>query len=187
VVSLRDYEDFARAFTGIGKAHAALLNLKAGRTIFITVAAEDGTPILAANPVLLRLVGALRNSGDPLVRFEVQPHREALFNVRLRVKRDHAYSRETVSAAVDEALHTAFSFDTREFGQPVSRSEVIAVADGVPGVVAVDLEHFYRRGARRLATRISAEGPRADGAGNGIAAELLTLAPGPLEWLGEMP
>jgi hypothetical protein len=64
---------------------------------------------------------------------------------------------------------------------------VIAVADGVPGVVAVDVEHFYRGTTRTRETRLVAEPPRADAAGAGIAAELLMLAPGPLEWLGEMP
>jgi predicted phage baseplate assembly protein len=186
-VSLRDYEDFARAFTGIGKAHAAVLNLKAGRTIFITVAAEDGAPLSSTNPVLTRLVGALRKSGDPLVRFEVQPNREATFQLRLRVKRDPAYLRDAVTAAIESALHAAFSFDTREFGQPVALSEVIAVADGVAGVIAVDVDHFYRGTKRVLARRLAAALPHVDASGNGVAAELLTLAPGPLEWLGEMP
>jgi len=186
-VSLRDYEDFARAFTGIGKAHAAVLNLKAGRTVFITVAGEEGAALSPTNPVLTRLVGALRSSGDPLVRFEVQPYRAAHFNARLRVKRDPAHAPEAVFAAIEDALHAAFSFEAREFGQSVALSEVVAVADGVPGVVAVDVEHCYRGTARRLQRRIAAEQPHADAAGKGVPAELLTLAPGPLEWLGEMP
>jgi predicted phage baseplate assembly protein len=186
-VSLRDYEDFARAFTGIAKAHAAVLTLKAGRTIFITVAGEDGAKLSPTNPVLVRLLEALRQSGDPLVRFEVQPYRDVTFALGLRVKRDETYTREAVVAAVERALHDAFSFDAREFGQSVALSEVIAVADGVPGVIAVDVEHFYRGATKTRETRLVAEQPRADAAGNGLAAELLTLVPGSLEWLGEMP
>ncbi len=34
-------------------------------------------------------------------------------------------------------------FDARELGQPVQQSDVIAVAQGVPGVVAVDLDLLY--------------------------------------------
>ena len=41
-VSLLDYEDFARAFTGVVKANATVLPLRGGRTIVVTVAFEGG-------------------------------------------------------------------------------------------------------------------------------------------------
>lgn len=186
-VSIRDYEDFARAFTGIAKARAAVLNLRAGRTVVVTVAGADGVTFAPGHPTLTRLVNALRASGDPLVRFEVLPHREAHFRLELRVKLDPARVPETVLRAVETALRDAFSFEARDFGQGVARSEVIAVVDGVPGVVAVDVDRFYRGTKRRLDTRLAADPPRIDAAGSPLAAELLTLAPGPLDSLGEMP
>lgn len=186
-VSLRDYEDFSRAFSGIAKAHAAVLNLRAGRTIFITVAGEDGAVIPADDPVLTRLVASLRASGDPHVRFEVASYAPAAFQVRLRVKRKPDTTRTEVFERVEAELHRAFGFEERSFAQGVALSEVIAVADGIEGVEAVDVEHLYRGASQTLAHRLTAAGPRADAAGRGVAAEMLTLAAGPLAWLGEMP
>src|SRR3569833_2744867 len=42
VVSVQYYADYARAYTGIAKAEATVLNTRAGRTVFITVAGDDG-------------------------------------------------------------------------------------------------------------------------------------------------
>ncbi|MCK9495112.1 MAG: putative baseplate assembly protein [Dehalococcoidia bacterium] len=186
-VSLRDYEDFSRAFAGIAKAHAAVLNLRAGRTIFITVAGDAGAVIAPDDPVLTRLVASLRASGDPHVRFEVASYVPASFQVRLRIKRRPDTSRSEVFERVEADLHRVFGFEERAFAQGVALSEVIAVTDGIEGVEAVDVEHFYRNATPTLATRLTAAGPRADAAGRAVAAELLTLADGPLAWLGEMP
>ncbi len=60
VVSLLDYEDFARAFTGIAKAQAQVLQLHAGLTIVITIAGPDGAPADAASPIWTNLLGALQ-------------------------------------------------------------------------------------------------------------------------------
>ena len=78
-----------------------MLNLKAGRTIVSTVVGEGGTKLSSDHPTLVRLVGALRKSGDPLVRFELHPHRDAHFRLRLKVKIDPAHQREMVLVAVE--------------------------------------------------------------------------------------
>ncbi|HET8682125.1 MAG TPA: baseplate J/gp47 family protein, partial [Micromonosporaceae bacterium] len=46
-VSLLDYADYARAFTGVAKASATVLTLPGGRTIVVTVAAAGGAPVPA--------------------------------------------------------------------------------------------------------------------------------------------
>ncbi len=84
VVSLLDYEDFALAFAGIAKAQAAVLPLRGGRTIVVTVAAEDGAPIDSASPVWNNLLAALHAAGDPLVK--VQLLAAQLSSVRLGLK-----------------------------------------------------------------------------------------------------
>jgi hypothetical protein len=56
---------------------------------------------------------------------------------------DARYISDDVIAAVRSALVDAFSFATREFGQPVTASEVTLVAQEVEGVVAVDLDALY--------------------------------------------
>jgi hypothetical protein len=190
-VSLLDYEDFARAFSGIAKAQAQVLQLTAGPTIAITIAAPGGAALTAVSPVWINLLGALRTSGDPHVSVTLLAHQASPFHIGLRVKRDPAYEAKTVLAAVEAVLRAHFTFEARELSQPVQQSDVIAVAQAVPGVVAVDITHLYggtqplaqtavSNQVRLLASRMSVQG--------GVAqpAELLTLHPGPLHRLEEM-
>ena len=48
-----------------------------------------------------------------------------------------------VEVDVEAALRDAFAFEKRSFGQGVTAAEVIAVIQGVPGVVYVDLDALY--------------------------------------------
>ncbi|MFA6262517.1 MAG: putative baseplate assembly protein, partial [Bacteroidia bacterium] len=191
-VSVLDYEDFARAFAGIAKASATVLSLPHGPTVAVTVAGMAGAALTPDNPVWRNLLGALRASGDPHVGLRLLTHAAHPFNLGLKVKVDPAYESKPVLAAVEAALRAAFSFDARELGQPVQQSEVIAVAHGVPGVIAIDLDFLYggsappsqtlkSRQARLLATHMHVS--------NGVpkAAEILTLHPGPFDRLELMP
>jgi predicted phage baseplate assembly protein len=193
-VSLADYADYARAFAGIAKAHAAVLPLPGGRTIVVTVAGPGGQPV--PDEVRGRLADSLRSHGDPLARVEVVPHRPARFRVALKVAVDPDRETATVLAGVEAALRAAFGFDARDFGQPVHKSEVLAVAQGVPGVLGIDLDRLYRRyievpgllwwwWIRWLNDRLLAAGPELVGT-ELFGAELLTLHPQPLDWLEPM-
>src|SRR3569623_2376417 len=185
VVSIRYYEDYARAYTGIAKAQAAVLNTRAGRTVFITVAGDAGAP--PPPTTLAKLLSALKQNGDPLVHCELAVYRAASFRIALRIKRKPDNDGKRVLAAVETALRAAFSFDARNFGQIVARSEVIAVAQEADGVAGVDLDRFYRGTAVTLADRLTPAAATVDGQGNGVAAEVLMLDPGPLDYLEDMP
>jgi hypothetical protein len=185
VVSVQDYEDYARAYAGIAKAQARVLITCAGRTVFITVAGDRGLP--PAPATLDKLRSALQQNGDPLVHCQLAPYNPATFNLALRIKRDPAYEFKQVSADVAGALRAAFAFDARDFGQIVARSEVIAVAQAVDGVVGVDLDYFYRGTTVTLDERLVPAVATVDSYGNAMAAELLLLDPGPLHYLEEMP
>lgn len=193
-VSVLDYEDFARAFGGIAKARAMVLALRAGPTIVVTLAGPTSTPLTTSSPVWTHLLTALQTSGDPHAAIQLLTYQASDFHLGLRVKRDPAYAIKTVLASVESALRTAFSFDARALGQPVQQSEVIAIAQAVPGVVAVDVTHFY--GGTQPSTQTTNTGVPNDRllasrmrAQDGVAlpAELLTLADGPLDLLEEMP
>ena len=174
-VSLRDYEDYARSFAGVAKAHAAVLSLRAGRTIVVSVSASEGQPLSSDSELLDNLASSLREYGDPLVPIEIRHSEPTLFELTLNVKYDPDYLSEAVAAGVREALCDAFSFDERGFCQPVLRSEVIAVAHRVPGVVAVDIDYLFRGGTASLGDRVLASRPCADVNGNPVPAELLVL------------
>ncbi|HYI49225.1 MAG TPA: putative baseplate assembly protein [Allosphingosinicella sp.] len=192
VVSVLDYEDFALAFTGIAKAQARVLNLSAGPTVAITLAGPAGKLVPPAGPVATSLLAALKAGGDPHVAVSLLSYLDSVFHVGIRVKIAADHESETVLAAVEAALRSAFSFDARALGQPVQQSEVIAVAQAVPGVVAVDLEHLYggtepgQQAVTPPSKRLLAKHMHVGG-GAARSAELLRLDPGPLALLEEMP
>ena len=61
------------------------------------------------------------------------------FYISAAVAVDVDYVKENVHAAVRAALANAFSFARRSFGAPVSKAEVLATIQRVPGVIAADL------------------------------------------------
>jgi predicted phage baseplate assembly protein len=159
IVSLRDFEDFARGFSGVGKARAVALWKDRMQLVHITIAAaaptatpdEDGaTSALSTNvvestsPVHANLVEAIRSASDPSQRFRVASYRPLFFNVKARVLVNPRHSSPTVLGDVETALKTAFSFERRAFGQPAMVAEIVATIQGVDGVLATDLDQLYR-------------------------------------------
>ena len=59
-VSVLDYEDFARAYSGIAKAQAGVLQVSGVQTVAITLAAPLGKPLTPVSPVWTNLLGALK-------------------------------------------------------------------------------------------------------------------------------
>lgn len=184
-VSLQDYADFAMAFTGIGLADASVVTLPVGRTIVVTVADTQGAPASAST--IAHLTRSLRGHGDPHVRFVVLGHRPVEFHLAMKVRVAPDRETATVFAAVEAALRTAYAPTARRFGEPVHRSAVVAVVASVPGVVAVDLDRLYRGETPGLANRLLAERAKTGPLADPLAAELLALSDGPLDWLQEMP
>ncbi len=186
-VSLQDYEDYARAYTGITKAQAVVLPIRGIRTIFITVAGPDGAQPEADGPTISGLLDSLKDNSDPFVACKAAAYNSAYFKLALRIKRHPDHDIDIVLAAVEAALRDAFSFDKRDFGQSVARSEVITVAQQVEGVVGVDVDYFYRGTTLALEERLTPAPAGVDDNGDGVAAELLLLDPGPFDNLEEMP
>jgi predicted phage baseplate assembly protein len=186
IVSLQDYQDFARAFAGIAKALATWTWDGQYSGVFVTVAGPKGAAVAEGSPTYENLLAAMQKAGDPRVPLRVRSFRRAYFRLAGKIRLDPEHMPEKVITAITESLRATFSFEARAFGQPVTSSEVIAVIQKVPGVVAVDLDQLYRTDAAAagLEPRLIAETPRA-GATDTVAAELLTLDPRPLE-LGVM-
>ncbi|MGF6227946.1 hypothetical protein QFZ27_001901 [Inquilinus ginsengisoli] len=184
LVSLRNYEDFARGFAGVSKAKADWAWDGEARRILVTVAGVDGAAVDPATGDLFdNLVKALRTLGDPLVRIAVATYRPAYFKLALKVLVHADYLSDLVLAKVEAALRDAYSFDSRGFAPLVSGSEIIATVHGVAGVEAVDLDLFHRTTAPNAAPilhqRLVAQ-PASLVGGELLAAEILTLDPGPL-------
>jgi predicted phage baseplate assembly protein len=181
-VSLLDYEDFARGFAGVAKANAAVLPLRTGRTIVVTVALGS-SPGPESAERLDDLTTTLRAYGDPQVAVTVLAGTQATFRLALKLAVDPAYESDAVLAAVEAALRASYSFDARGFIEPVHRSDVIGVVHSVAGVLAVDVDRLYAGAVPGLAERLLAQQPAVAADGSAVPAGLLLLDPAPLDWL----
>ena len=183
VVSLRDFEDFARTFGGIGKAQATWLWDGERRLVHLTVAAAGGGAVGAG--LVEGLTAAIDAGRTPDQPLRVDSYALLPFGLKAHLKIDPSRIPADVSTAARDALLRAFSFEARDFGQAVTASEVIAVLQGVDGVVAVILETLGGLPGvppPRLPTRT------AHWSGTGIQpAELRIVNPAQIELLEETP
>jgi predicted phage baseplate assembly protein len=157
VVSLSDYEDFARNFSGIAKALATWTWNVHSRGVFLTVAGPGGSPVPEDSQLHDNLLNAIQNLGNPSVPVLIESFSRRSFKISAQVKVDSAYESDLVLAAVAAALESGFSFDARDFGQPVTLSEVFEIIQSVPGVVAVDITRLLL--ANPLSVLIPFPGP----------------------------
>lgn len=190
VVSLQDYEDFARTFAGIAKVLATWTWMGQQRGVFLTVAGPQGAAV--GTDLITKLVHQFRKLGDPHVPLQVKSYQKALFQLTGSIHVQADYSRSSVLTAVKQTLATAFSFENRDFGQGVTLSEVLAVMQDVPGVTAVDIDTLTRDQLNNTPNgsfppaSLPAATPQIGGS-EVFAAELLTLDMASLDNLGVMP
>ncbi len=154
IVSLRDFQDFARGFAGIGKARAVALWDNGTPFVHMTIAsaaatANDASSIAThvvepAAPLYTNLVAAVQAASDPSQIVRVDSYQPIFFNLKAALAVDARYVAADVLAGVQSALITAFSFDQRDFAQPVTAAEIVTVIQGVSGVIASDLNQLYR-------------------------------------------
>jgi predicted phage baseplate assembly protein len=186
-VSLQDYTDFSRGFGGIAKALSIWIGGGAARGIFVTVAGVDGAAIDNSSATYSNLIEALRRYGDPLLPLQVRSYAPVKFRIAARLKIAPGALAELVLPVVKSRLRQHFSFAARDFAQPVTLDEVMAVMQGVTGVEAVDVDALYRLGMQPdVHPRLFAHFPQVKDDGSLTPAELLTLHPGPLA-LSVMP
>jgi hypothetical protein len=182
-VSLQDYEDYARAFAGVAKALATWTWNGERRAVLVTVAGPKGYVIKKIDATYQNLLNSLRKFGDQYVPLMLSSYRPVTFRIRSNVKVNPEYQADRVFAALELKLRDYFSFDARNFGQAVTLSEVIAVMQNMPGVIAVSIKDndLYRTdGLGRPGKILEAAMPKA-GEKTIVEAELLTLDSAPID------
>jgi predicted phage baseplate assembly protein len=142
LVSLGDYEDFARNFAGVGKATATRLSAAHRRIVCVTIAGVDDIPIDETSDLLANLRRALNRFGDPDLAVEVQTRRLLLADLSATVQLDPDYEWASVEPKIRAALVGALGFDAREIGQDLTESEVLAVIHAHVGVVSTQVVGF---------------------------------------------
>jgi hypothetical protein len=138
VVAVRDYEDFARGFAGVGKARASALWTGERRLVHVTVAGPGGVDV--DDQTGAKLLDALVAAGDPAVEVRIGSFHRLPFELAVNVLLDGRREREAAREAIREELASRFSFERREFGQPVTEAEVVSATLGVGGVVDARVE-----------------------------------------------
>jgi predicted phage baseplate assembly protein len=182
IVSLRDYEDFAAGFAGIGKAQAVEIREGERSLVHVTVAGSDGGPVSPSSELILALIDEVEAASDPTRRVQIDSFQLVYFHVSATIRVDPRHRAEAVIDAVRATLRATFSFARRAFGTPVTAAEVVTAIQAVAGVEAVDLDSLFRVDdaadppPATLSTIISAERARAVGA-SVRPAQLLVINP----------
>ena len=140
IISLTDYEDFARNFSGIGKAKAISIWTGSGQTVHLTVSPENDAILDSAAPVLSSLQAAIEGLRDPRRPFVVQAYRRAYFQLQGKITVDADFDVIMVENEVRSQLLNDFGYITRSIGQAVSAAEVLSSIHRVAGVRNVDLD-----------------------------------------------
>jgi predicted phage baseplate assembly protein len=180
IVSLQDYQDFARAFSGIEKALATPVQVGEKNGVFVTIAGADGAAVASDSALYSSLLTAIGEASDPTVPLILKSFQPRFFRLSAQVKIDPDFLPDKVTAQVEQKLRDSFSFDARDFGQPVHRSEVIALIQGVTGVVSVNVTQFHRSDEDPTShVHLVAQVP-APGGQDFTPAEILMLDPQPI-------
>ncbi len=143
IVSLRDFEDFAATYAGIGKARAVPVWTGEAYRVHITLATASGKPLSDESELMGNLEDAIEAVRDPTVEIELAGFAPRFFNLEAGLKIDERYLPDQVKAQVRGELEKAFCFARRDFGQSVTAAEVISLIQAVPGVIYVDLDALY--------------------------------------------
>ncbi len=141
IVSLADFEDFARTFAGVAKVEARPL---AG--VHLTVAGEGGAAVDRGSALYTNLVQAIQRVRLPGPPLAVSSYERLPFRIAAQLVIDPRFRADEVIGRARAALLDAFAFERRSLGEPVQASDVIAILQGVRGVVALDLDALHLRG-----------------------------------------
>ena len=183
VVSLEDYQNFALGFAGIAMALATWTWFGSTRGIFLTLAGEGGTQVNGSDPVVQNLLQAYQTYGLPNVPVLPVSYSPQNFEIGMQVLVNApTYDPTVVIPQVWQALTAAFAFGQLAPGQSVAASQIIQIAQKIPGVIAVNLTalNLSGSGGGPPANLLCASGPVPGNASWSIpptGAQILLLDP----------
>jgi hypothetical protein len=143
LVSVKDYEDFAKSFAAIGKASATHLSDGRRRLVHVTIAGKGNVPIDKSSDLYLNLVQALFKFGDPnlAIQVDMSEQRLLLMDAEISIGPDYLWSE--VEPKIRTKLLERFGFERRELGQDIHLSEIISAMTEIDGVTYVDVNIFH--------------------------------------------
>ncbi|MEH1770903.1 MAG: putative baseplate assembly protein [Nostoc sp.] len=139
-VSVQDYANFARTFTGIGKSNAQRLSNGSEQILHITIAGADDIYIDRNSDLYRSFVQALYQFGDPYQSLKIDMRELMLLIISANVRILANYQWSSVAQEIRTALFDKFSFENQELGENIVLSGVISTIQQVPGVDYVDVD-----------------------------------------------
>jgi hypothetical protein len=146
IVSLRDYEDFVRAWPGIGKAAVRLLPVpnSRGHLIHATIAGSGLSDDLSDTAAAIR--GAIADNCSRRHQVRIEPYVPLCFQLEAEVVVEPDQQRNAVTRDVAAMLLARYGFAARGLSEPVHAADIVARIQDVGGVHAVELRALHLRG-----------------------------------------
>jgi len=141
IVSISDFENFARCFAGVGKAKATEIWDGTRNVVHLSVASSDGQkldPLTCDN-----ITKSIQRFMDPHLPFILDSFIKKTFSLTAKIKINSDMIFDKVILSVKNAIQETFSFQKRQFGQSVTLSEVVTLIQNIQGVLFVALNELY--------------------------------------------
>ena len=143
IVSLQDFEDYARAFAGISKAKSVWVWENTKKAVHITIAGEDGAEVPESSLLYTNLKESIEDNLSQKTSFTIENYLPKYFTFTGSLKVDPRYEFDKVHEEIVRTIRDQYSFENREFGQSVALSELIGFIHRIDGVVSVDIDTLY--------------------------------------------
>jgi predicted phage baseplate assembly protein len=137
-VSLRDFEDITLASGEVAKCKATWVWAYDARVIHLTVAGQQGGTF---SPEALRRIRAtLHVERDPNHKLLIDNCAGVPILISVGLQVNERFDTAAVIARARQALLDALAFDALDLAQSIHLSDIYAVLQDVPGVVAADID-----------------------------------------------
>lgn len=140
LVSVQDYEDFARTFAGIGKAGAREMSDGQREIVHLTIAGANDIPIALTSDLYKNLRQALHLWGDPQLPLVVAVRELVVLIISANVRIHPDYVWEKIEPQLRAALLHRFGFERRRLGEDALLSAAVAAMQAIEGVEYVDVD-----------------------------------------------
>lgn len=143
LVSLDDFQDFARCFAGVGKAQATPIWNGEQQRVHLTLGDAVGAPLDDTAITTGYLKRAIAGASDGRHQVQCAGYQARFFHLTLHVLVDPAYVIASVVKQVTAAIKAAYVYAERDIGQAVTEAEIILIVQAVAGVIATDVDELY--------------------------------------------
>jgi hypothetical protein len=157
-ISLKDYEDLAREYTGIAKAKAIVIrpcdlkytnnfpqitiDYEFEEIILLTIAGDKGEIIDSTSSLQKSFMDYLNLHRDYNHKVKLLPHDFTNLKLKVYIQIDPAYIQEDVLNDAKSAILEYFNFENMQLGCAIHLSNVYSLLQKLSGVIAVKFEYF---------------------------------------------